>query len=111
MTDQATHEFQAAEISEKAIAEGAKVKRPTASAVQQRADVKGHLLKAMADSVDTAPHGDKGMEFALLTIERTKKAWKVDESGKRLSDAEVFAISEQLPGTKANKAFKARSVN
>ena len=111
MTNQATHEFQAAEISEKAIAEGAKVKRPTTSAVQQRADVKGHLLKAMADSVDTAPHGDKGKQFAELTIERLKKDWKVDENGKRLSDAEVYQIKEMLPGTKANKAFKARTTN
>lgn len=111
MDNQATHEFEAAAISEPAIAAGAKVKRPTISAVQQRADVKGHLLTAMLLAVDDAPHGDKGKQFAELTIERTKKTWKVDENGKRLSEAEVYLINEMLPGTKANKAFKARTTN
>ena len=111
MTDQATHEFEAAAVSEAAIAEGATVKRPTASAVQQRRDVKGHLITSMIMGLDDVPHGDKGRQYAELTIDRLKCTWKVNEDGQALKDAEVYLLQETIPGTNANKAFKAKKAN
>jgi hypothetical protein len=111
MNEQATHDFAQTEASDAAMAEGVKVKRPTISAVQQRADVKSHLITAMIESLDYCPHGDHGRKIAELTIQRFEVREKVNATGKRLSDAEVWTLQESIPGTNANKALRKRQAN
>ena len=105
----------AAQVYEKAVEDGkakaSKAQAANANRWGMQREVKGHLLGAMIGSLDDCPKGDSGRQYGETVIARLSAQWGVDETGNKLSEAEVLDIQATIPGTKAYKARQAAPKN
>lgn len=64
---------------------------------EKETEVKGHLLGAMVESLESCPHGEAGYQYGEKCIARLERDWKIDaRTGEKLGEAELAELKASL---------------